>query len=336
MNFIYNIFRNLDFYIAFLIVFIHIQMLWWLYFFLNFQNQYFDLLKKNEVLILKNLNQEELNETSDIVYFDQKEKKYKIKPETEIEKTQAKRKNQIMLISEAIFFLLVFNIISLMILKFYHKKNQLLMEKIIFLNSFTHELKTPIAAIKLNLQTLLKKINKKYLYLLESSINQLEILNHKINQILFDKDIYLPSSNQFFSIDLKNILDTILSELEYEIKRKNLEIKVQNDLIEIDKLILKIPPQWLSLILKELLINSIKYSGNKIIIVISEEKKWFLKLLKISIKDFKTSSEHYLKSQSTGLGLYYIQEILKKCKGRMIIENFEQYSIVSIFIIKKW
>lgn len=335
MNFIYNIFKNLDFYIVFLIVFIHIQMLWWLYFFLNFQNQYFDLLKKNEVLVLKILNREQLNEISDIVYFDQKEQKYKIREEVEIEKSQTKRKNQIMLISEAIFFLLVFNIISLMILKFYHRKNQLLMEKIIFLNSFTHELKTPIAAIKLNLQTLLKKVNKKYLYLLESSINQLDILNHKINQILFDKDIHLPSSNQFFSINLEKVLNTILSELEYEIKRKNFKIKIQNELMEIDKLNLKIPAQWLSLILKELLINSIKYSGNKIIIQISEEKKWFLKLLKISIRDFKSSSEHYLKTQSTGLGLYYIQEILKKCKGKMIIEHFEQYSIVSIFIIKK-
>ncbi|MFN3605109.1 MAG: sensor histidine kinase [Leptonema sp. (in: bacteria)] len=313
-------------------------MLWWLYFFFNTQDEYFALLDQNEVLILRHLNKEPIHDIIDInknIYFDPKEKKYKINPEIYNQREQLKKKNQTMFVSEALFFLFVFLIISLLILIFYHKKNQLLMEKIIFLNSFTHELKTPITAIKLNLQTLLKKNNKKNLELLETSIYELNLLNHKINQILFDKEIQLPSFKKIYNINLDRLVKEILEEIDYEIKKKKCKIHFQT-LQDMNHLWLYIPERWLSLILKELFINAIKYSAKEIIIKFSLFKSLFKKYLQITVIDYKDKNYNYLpKMETSGLGLFYIKEILKRCKGDIKIRELENGLEVNIFIIVK-
>lgn len=326
--------KSFYFYIFFLVLFIHFQMGWWLYYFFNQQEKYYNLLQNYDFLILKILNNEDVKNLKEIsyIYFDPKENKYKIDLKIYEKREREKKRNRVMLISEIVFSLLLFLIISLMILKFYHKKNQLLMDKILFLNSFTHELKTPLTTVKLNLQTLQKKIQKQYLCLIETSISELNLLNEKINQILFDKDITIPSFKEFNLIDLEELLSTILSELEYKIAKSKSKVFIEKELIE-NPIKLMIPYRWLFIVLKELITNAIKYSDKEVKIKISKKNSRFKKYLQISIINPRKSSlfEH-LETSGTGLGLHYVKELLKKCSGKIILENHEASLEVIVLI----
>ncbi len=305
-------------------MFIHFQMGWWLYYFFKEQNKYYQLLQNYDTLILKILNKENLNlEEIHYVFYDPTEKKYKINETIYDIREKEKKKKLFMLFSEIFFSLLLFILISFLILKFYHKKNQLLMDKIIFLNSFTHELKTPITLIKLNLQTLRRKVQKKYLSLIETSISELNLLNDKMNQILFDKDIILPKIKKYIPIDLDVLINKILMELEYNIKKKQCKVLIKKENIE-NPVKLKIPYWWLFLILKELITNAIKYSDNEIKITISKKNLRFKKYLKISLVNQKKNQNFQdFEIMGTGLGLYFVKEMLNKCDGKIELKDLE-------------
>jgi signal transduction histidine kinase len=347
----FKIFKKLDIYIILLFILITGQMIWWLIFFFNFQNRYIQLLKEYDKILLISINHEKIENISTNVYYDEKEKKFKIKESVIKEREEFINRNRNMLISEGSFYIFAFAILSFLILRFYYKQQQLLNEKTIFLNSFTHELKTPITAIKLNLQTLQKKVPKsKFIKeLLDSSLYQIEILDQKINKILHDKEIRIQAIKKISLIKINFVINEVLNDLEKEILKKKAKITIEN--LYKDTIYLNIPPQWLSLILKEIIINSLKYSdeGVKVNIKIEKFKRFFKNYLKISIIDtgwgipenFNTKDmlKPYFRfyhnkgySDGTGLGLYYVNQIIKKCKGRMYINKINTGLKVEILL----
>ncbi|GIX42240.1 MAG: hypothetical protein KatS3mg129_1973 [Leptospiraceae bacterium] len=247
-----------------------------------------------------------------------------------------------------------FLLLSILILQFYYKQQRLLQEKTIFLNSFTHELKTPLTAIKLNLQTLEKKLPKDKIIheLIKSSLYEIEVLNQKINKILYNKEIQIQSIKKLTEVSIQDVLNEVLKDLEKEIIKKEANIKI-NDQLNKEKIFLNIPSQWLSLILKEIILNSLKYSDKNVQIHINlkEVDVWIKKYLKIIIEDtgwgiedikqIKSITKPYIRYHNdkgyingTGLGLYYVNEIIKKCKGKLLIKNKEKGLKVEVYLKK--
>ncbi len=346
-----KIFKTLDIYIVLMMMLITGQMIWWLIFFFNYQELYKNLLIKNDSLILSYLNEKHIVFDEEAFYFDEATKQYQIKKEVLEQRNEFLNKNKRMLIFEGSFFLLVFFIISILILMYYHKQRRLLEEKNIFLNSFTHELKTPITAIKLNLQTLQKKIKDNLLkQLISNSLYEINLLNQKLSRILYNKEIHISNFNKPNDIKILDLIQNIINELEGEIAKKNVKIQINHHL-EINPLRLNIPSQWLLFVLKELILNSLKYSNDDVTIDINIDKinRYLKKYIKITISDngwglpqninFKKLFEPYTRYhnengyiEGTGLGLYYIEKIIKKSKGKIKIKNQEKGLTIELYL----
>ncbi len=354
----FKLFKRLEFYIVLLGVLVNVQMLWWLIFFDQNQKEYFHLLEQYDLIILKILDQKALENVPEYVYFDKTQKSYKVDEAISLQRKEKLKRRRFMLFSEAFFFISVFIIISILILKFYYKQIQLLKEKDIFLNSFTHELKTPITAIKLNLQTLRKKINNsKLVPFIQTSIHELEILNNKISKILYSKDLKIELKTRENLVNLKEILQVIQKEIKNEFSHKKVHIDIKSS-INIESVVkLRIPSSWLYFVLKEIFTNSMKYSDSnvEIKIYINFIKKFFKEYVLIKIQDngwglpenfvqdkffafsmgrFHISTNHSVLDGS-GLGLYYIQQILKISGSKMEMRNVKKGLETNLFILKK-
>ncbi len=346
-------FKRLDFYIFLLVILVCVQMIWWLIFFFNFQEKYISLQDDYNRLILIMLNNQKLGKFPDIAVFDPQENLYKIKKEILLETEELIKKNKNMLIWEASFFILVLIALSFLIHRFYYKQQLLLQEKTIFLNSFTHELKTPITAIKLNLQTIQRKIQNNQILknLIQSSLEEIELLNQKINKILYDKEIRLQPIHKISRIDIEKLINEVLKELDKEIQKKQAKVLVKN-LLPDQVVYLSIPSQWLSFVLNELILNSLKYSNHQVIIQIEVNiiDLWITKFLKISVvdngwgipdKNIKQILKPYKRYhtdkgyiEGNGLGLYYVKEIIRKSKGKLTIKKQEKGLRVDIYLKK--
>jgi len=347
-------FRRLDFYIFLLVLLVNVQMVWWLIFFFDFQQKYISLKDDYNHILLMMLNNQKLDRFPDIVFFDSQENLYKIKKDVLLETEKLIRKNKNMLIWEASFFVLVLIALSFLIHRFYYKQQLLLQEKTIFLNSFTHELKTPITAIKLNLQTIQRKMqnnNQIFKNLIQSSLEEIELLNQKINKILYDKEIRLQPIQKISRINIEELMNDVIKGLEKEIQKKQAKVLVKNPL-PIQVVYLSIPSQWLGFVLNEIILNSLKYSNNQVIIQIEVSiiDLWFTEFLKISvidngwgvpdenikeiIKPYKRYHTDKGYIEGTGLGLYYVKEIIKKSKGKLTIKNQQKGLRVDIYLKK--
>jgi len=347
-------FRRLDFYIFLLVLLVSVQMFWWLIFFFEFQQKYISLKDDYNQILLMMLNNQKLDEFPNIVFFDPQENLYKIKKHVILETEELIKKNRNMLIWEASFFILVLIALSFLIHRFYYKQQLLLQEKTIFLNSFTHELKTPITAIKLNLQTIQRKMqnnNQLLKNLIQSSLEEIELLNQKINKILYDKEIRLQPTQKISRIKIEDLMNEVIKELDKEIQKKQAKVLVKNSLPD-QVVCLSIPSQWLTFVLNEIILNSLKYSNNQVIIQIELNiiDLWITEFLKISVvdngwgipdKNIKQILKPYKRYhtdkgyiEGTGLGLYYVKEIIKKSKGKLIIKNQEKGLKIDIYLKK--
>lgn len=346
-----RIFKTLEIYIILMIILITGQVIWWLIFFHKFQELYNNLLLKHDNVILSYLNEKNIELDIESIHFDQNSKQYVIKKEILEQRKEFLKKNTRMLIFEGSFFLLVFFILSILILVYYRKQKKLLEEKNIFLNSFTHELKTPITAIKLNLQTLQKKINHKLLNeLISSSLYEINLLNQKLSRILYNKEIRISNFNSFNTIQIYDLIQNILKELETEILKKKAIIHLNNN-SEKNTFTLNIPYQWLSFVLKELIINSLKYSNDNVIINVdvNEANQYFKKYVKITITDngwglpvnvkanqiFEPYKRYHIENgykEGTGLGLYYIEKIIKKSKGKIKLKKLNNGLSIELYL----
>lgn len=206
-----------------------------------------------------------------------------------------------------------------------------------FLNAVTHELKTPIASIKLYLETLKtrevtpEKRGEFYDTMLADS-NRLLNTVEQVLQAGASRDGRLLLN--ITTIDVFNLLrESIaiiqtrynLPENTIEFRRSENTIKVSGDAVE------------LQAAFTNLLDNAVKYSpkGTKIII---EAKNVGKKTIEISIKDsgvgidpaqakrifkrfYRIPGLSTQKAKGTGLGLYIVQAIVKKHNGKIRVES---------------
>lgn len=227
-----------------------------------------------------------------------------------------------MIVGEGTVFLLILLYGIYQVRKSIKRESELANQKSNFILSVSHELKTPIAATKLQLQTLLKHDleRDKQKELLNNALNENNRLHKLVDNVLIANQI----ENNNLSIQKENIN---LSELiEATVKRYFLEqIEKKNIVLNIEpNIFFSGDKELLPSIFINLIENAIKYSFEKVTIdvvlkninnnpvleikdqgcgISDEEKETVFQ------KFFRSGSENTRKTKGTGIGLFIVKSI---------------------------
>ncbi len=265
---------------------------------------------------------------------------------TEVEKLHHKKNGQvIMVVGEGTVFLLLLIFGIYKIKQAYDKEEALSNQQKNFFLSITHELKTPIAATKLQLQTLQKHklAPEKQNELIANALVETERLNALIDNVLLTSR--LDAGEYIFKKEKESISETIEAILnryyKNEITKNELSFTAEKNIfLQIDKTVFP------SIILN-LVDNAVKYSFDKknIAVVLKkvgsiihltvsdvgcgisdEDKK------KIFNKFYRAGNEETRSAKGTGLGLYIVNYLVQKHNGKLTVKNNSPKG--SIFEIK--
>ena len=212
-----------------------------------------------------------------------------------------------------------------------------------FMMAVTHELKTPIAVTKLNLETLQKHRldEQKQQRIIQTALQETGRLDTLANNILIASQLeggdYTRSKEE---LDFSVLVRQIVQDLRHRYPDRNWEDTIEPDLI------LTGDPLLLQMLVSNLAENAIKYSSREGLITIilrkekgpvvlsvmdegagipDEEKK------KIFDKFYRTGQEKTRSTQGTGLGLYLCRKIARDHKAT--IKVTDNSPVGSIFTV---
>ena len=248
---------------------------------------------------------------------------------------KTKKLKTYMIAGEGTVFLLLLLYGIYRIRKAYETETQLVTQQKNFVLSVTHELKTPIAATKLQLQTLLKhkqlEENQRE-QLLQSALKETNRLNRLIEDVLLasqaEKNELIINTENINLSDLAK--DTIENYYMEKISNGSLRINVEPEVnVMADKLLFPSiiinlidnafkyspeNPQVVFELKKEGQQAQIQVSDNGIGVDVSQKEKIFLKFYRIG-------NEETRKTKGTGLGLYIVKTIVQAHGGKISVSN---------------
>lgn len=262
-----------------------------------------------------------------------------------LQKEYKKQENMIM--GEAVVLALTLIIGIWFINRGYQKQTEIAKQSRNFLLSITHELKSPLASIKLILQTFGKRQLKQEQIekFSKNALNETERLESLVNNLLLAARMETTK----VEIHKENVeLFPLLDGIRENIIGKNPEVNIELD-VKDDAVIFADNKAMISIFIN-LIENAIKYSDKPSHIIIShsyetkqdeiyikdngwgipdEEKK------RIFNKFYRSGNEDTRKTKGTGLGLYIVQQIIQAHKGEISIsDNSPRGSIFSIYLPK--
>ena len=241
-------------------------------------------------------------------------------------------KKKMMILGEGGVFLVILLTGFYLIKRSHHKELELAKQEQNFMLAVTHELNSPLAAIKLNIETLMRrKLDAdKVQMVLERTAQESERLNHLVNNILATSRMEKTGFELYpEEVDLVVHLTRLVHKYESLIPQK-MRLETDADIpVEIDVLSFE-------LILQNLLENASKYSENDTEIVVrlkSKEKYICLEVAdsglgisdeekpKILSKFYRVGNESTRKSKGTGLGLYLVANLVAEMNGKLSIKD---------------
>ena len=202
-----------------------------------------------------------------------------------------------------------------------------------FLMAITHELKTPIAVAKLNLETLLRRNldEETKQRLIQNSLSETNRLNDLSNNLLLSSQL---ESNRYLQNDevhnFSEIVGHAVSSNQQRWAGREI-IKELDETLEItgDKLLLE-------MLVTNLVENALKYSPKGKPVIVKLERQGQAKVLsvadegpgipddekkKVFEKHYRVGNEATKRAKGTGLGLFLVDKILGKVKASAIIED---------------
>lgn len=216
----------------------------------------------------------------------------------------------------------------------YYKQQQLTKLQNNFMLSVTHELKTPIAGVKLAMQTLQKHkldetTRQKLIY---SAIEEANRLGDLCNNILLATQLEerLKQIHEE-SVDIVALTHTTCKE--FSIRFPNLELEVQT---KIKEFTINADTMLWKMVMSNLIENARKYSpkDQKVIVTITQvgsNIKWAVEDKGIGITDdeknkiftkfYRIGNENTRKTKGTGLGLYIVKKIVQLYKYDISVKN---------------
>jgi signal transduction histidine kinase len=236
-------------------------------------------------------------------------------------------------VGEGIIFLVLILAGAALVYRAVWKQMKLSQQQQNFMMAVTHELKSPIAVAKLNLETLRKhKLDEeKRLKLLDTTIRETNRLDQLCNNILlasqFEHQKYQPFLEQ---LDFSGLLQSGLEELQSRIVSHPIKADIAPYIwLNADKFMMQ-------LMLNNLVENAVKYApkGSEINVRLFIEDET-LKLTvadegegiplvernKIFLKFYRIGNENTRKSKGSGLGLYLTKKIVEQHGGTITVRD---------------
>ena len=227
-----------------------------------------------------------------------------------------------MTVGEGTVFLLILLFGINQVRKSIRKENELATQQNNFILSVSHELKTPIASSKLQLQTLLKHEldREKQIQLLNSALKETDRLHKLVDNVLLVTQV----ENKNSSSHLTNIN---LSELIEQTVERYFEMYLENKWIKLTiepNIFIKGDKDLLPSVIINLVENAIKYSYEtlEVILTLKAENNTVLfevadkgcgipdsEKQKIFEKFYRSGNEETRKTKGTGIGLFIVKQI---------------------------
>jgi signal transduction histidine kinase len=241
-----------------------------------------------------------------------------------------------MILGEGSMFVIVFTAGAISLHKSIKKERRLQEQKKNFLMSVTHELKSPLASIKLLLQTIQKRdLTKQQVHdFINKSLLDIERLDDMVENMLLaskiDNRSYTFPKAQF---NLSALVDSIVNRLQ--LNKCDLTQQLINAEIE-PKIEITGDKFALTSVVTNLIENAIKYSGPCEVVDVklySKDSKIFLEVADhgIGIADaekprifdrfYRVGSEETRNTKGTGLGLYIVREVLNQHEASISVKD---------------
>ena len=243
------------------------------------------------------------------------------------------KRQEWMIFGEASVFIFSLIIGIYMINRGYNKEMIAAQQRRNFLLSITHELKSPIASIRLVLETILKRSLKEEQinHFGSSALKETDRLNDLVNNLLLAAKIETAYQPVLEEIELNAFLKDICDTMREKFPKAQISFQSSTDytIIEGDQM-------GLTSIAVNLIENAIKYSTEAAIIAIQlseKNKKVFLTFTDngIGIPDqekkrifeqfYRIGNEDTRKTKGTGLGLYIVAQIVKAHGGKIEVRD---------------
>jgi len=202
-----------------------------------------------------------------------------------------------------------------------------------FINNLTHELKTPVFSIGLATKILENGIDPKKQQFVTIIRQQIDRLNQHIDKVLeLGKLEFSRSLFKLDKVDFSENIMRVCSNFEALTKLQDVEF---NYLIDKPPFFIKAEVSHLENAITNVLDNAIKYSNKPIITLKATKVK---RQLQISISDngigiskqekklvfkkyYRVANDNVHKVKGYGLGLSYVREVLKRHKGKILVES---------------
>lgn len=253
---------------------------------------------------------------------------------------------EILILLESLIAIIIFSVGNFIINTVYQmaKLNRMKAE---FVSIASHQLRTPLSALKWEIELMLSKfkkgLNKKQL----KNIETMEVLSSRMIRLVNDLlDVARIDQGRLFlknePIDLSEIIKKTINENIAIARARGLDISY------IER---KFPeamgdPERIKLAMENLLSNSIKYTtrGGKIEIKLAKKGNFLV----FSIKDngvgipeeqqdlvfnkfFRSDNVVKYQTEGTGLGLYITKNIIEQSKGRIWFQSIENVGTIFSF-----
>lgn len=236
--------------------------------------------------------------------------------------------------------MLCFTVLGLtLIFKYFHKIHQLYNLQETFLSSFTHELKTPLASIKLYLETFLRHdlTKEEQNEFIQFMLGDIKRLSNNVQQILqigrLENKQYKYAKDQV-NLD-KYIRDFISNNQSFFRSEQGGEIHYHNNCTFLP--FYPINVTLFEILLMNMISNAFKYNDGsrpEVDITVESNKRYLQLIIKdngvgLEKKDFKTIFNKFYQvhrdgqyqTKGTGLGLYIAKQIVQIHQGKMSVTS---------------
>ncbi len=216
-----------------------------------------------------------------------------------------------------------------------------------FMIAVTHELKTPIAIAKLNLETLQKrKLDEvQQQRLLHNTLQEANRMNALCNNMLLSSQIeaggYRITNEE---INMSDLVQTCLADFITRYTKRDIQCEIEKELfITGDNLLLQMA-------VNNLIDNAIKYSPKEKAVsvrLLQQDNMIVLKVIdegagiddrekkKVFEKFYRIGNEATKRAKGTGLGLYLTHRIISAHKGKIYINNNQPSGAVFVIELKQ-
>ncbi|HVZ97648.1 MAG TPA: ATP-binding protein [Chitinophagaceae bacterium] len=255
-----------------------------------------------------------------------------------------KNSNAAEYIGEAITFILLIGAGGVLVFQAINRQFQQAHQQGNFMMAITHELKTPIAITKLNLETLEKRsLNpEQQEKLIRTTIQEANRLNLLCNNMLFanqiEAGVYSVEEETF---NLSEFTELWANDFRSRFPSRNIQTEVQPDIFIHGDLLM------FQLAVNNLLDNAIKYSGKEDLVLVKvfeTGKEIHLQVIDegpgVAPKDRERVFDKYYRGGSdkikgTGLGLYLTRKIVQAHHGVIKMKNNSSRGSIFEIILKK-